>query len=330
MNLQTSYLGLRLRNPILPGASPLVDDLDMVRRLEDAGAAGLVMHSLFEEQLARDQWSAHLHEALHEDSFAEAGTLFPRHEDYQLGPERYLEQITRIKGAVGIPLIASLNGTRLGGWVDFARLIEQAGADALELNIHHLATDPGESGEEVEARTLEVLRAVRATVRLPIAVKLAPWFSSLAHFAHRLDAFGADALVLFNRFYQPDIDPEALETVPRLELSSPAELRLRLRWLAVLHGRLKASLACSGGVHGTLDVVKALMAGADVVQMVSALLHFGPAHLARVLEGLRKWMEEHEYESLAQLRGSMSLRRCPDPSAYERANYLKTLQLWKV
>jgi len=330
MNTETNYLGLRLKNPLMPGASPLVDDLDTVRKLEDAGASAIVMHSLFEEQAIQDQWSSFKLSEGMSDSFSEATSFFPKQEDYQLGPDQYFERIRTIKEAVDVPVIASLNGTRIGGWIDYARNIERAGADALELNIYYVATDPAESADEVESRTLDVLRAVRASVQLPIAVKLSPYFSSLAHFASQIDSLGANGIIVFNRFYQPDIDPDALETVSKLELSTSSELRLRLRWLGVLFGTVKCSLACSGGVHRAVDAIKAIMAGADAVQCVSSLLHFGPGHLRMMLESMHHWMVEHEYESLDQMRGSMSLRHCPDPAAYERANYLKVLQIWKV
>ncbi len=330
MNLETSYLGLKLPHPLMPGASPLVDDLDTVRRLEDAGAAAIVMHSLFEEQIIGDEWAVFRSQEPHEESFGEATSYFPKEEDYELGPQQYLEQIASIKEAVGVPVIASLNGTRLGGWIDYARLIEEAGADALELNVYFLPTDPGESSEHVEARTLDVLRAVRTAVKLPLAVKLSPFYSALAYLATTLDSLGANGLVLFNRFYQPDIDPENLETKPKLELSDPPELALRLRWLGILHGRVQCSLACSGGVHRPIDAIKAIMAGADAVQCVSALLKNGPNHLKFLIDGIQTWMEENEYESIEQMKGNMSLIRCPDPAAYERANYLKVLQLWKA
>jgi len=330
MNLETEYLGLKLPHPLIPGASPLASNLDTVKQLEDAGAAAITMHSLFEEQLIQDQWSTHVHTDSVAESFAEATSLFPNLEDFQLGPDEYLEQLRKIKETVDIPVIASLNGTRIGGWIDHAKLIEEAGADALELNVYYVATDPGETAEEVESRTLDILRAVRAAVKIPLAIKLSPYYSAFANFARELDVLGADGLVLFNRFYQPDIDPENLETTPKLELSNSHELRLRLRWLGILCENVECSLACSGGVHRAIDVIKAVMAGADAVQCVSALLHFGPKHITTLLEGIRYWMEEHEYESLAQMKGSMSLRHCPDPAAYERANYLKVLQIWKI
>ena len=328
MNLATTYLGLALPHPLMPGASPLVDDLDMVRRLEDAGAAAIVMHSLFEEQIAAEEQVA-AQVAGHGDSFGEALSYLPGTPPFALGPDRYLEQLRRIREAVAVPVIASLNGVTASGWLEYARLLEQAGAHALELNVYHVATDPTETAAAVEARVLDVLRAVRAAVRIPLAVKLSPFYSALGHLAQELDLLGADGLVLFNRFYQPDIDPEALEVVPALQLSDSSELRLRLRWLAILHGRVRLGLAASGGVHTGLDALKAVMAGAHAVQLVSALLRHGPEHLAVVRADLTHWLEEHEYESLAQARGSMSLLRCPDPAAFERANYLHVLQSWR-
>ena len=328
MNLATTYLGLALPHPLMPGASPLVDDLDMVRRLEDAGAAAIVMHSLFEEQITAEEQAA-AQVAGHGDSFGEALSYLPGTPPFALGPDRYLEQLRRIREAVAVPVIASLNGVTASGWLEYARLLEQAGAHALELNVYHVATDPTETAAAVEARVLDVLRAVRAAVRIPLAVKLSPFYSALGHLAQELDLLGADGLVLFNRFYQPDIDPEALEVVPALQLSDSSELRLRLRWLAILHGRVRLGLAASGGVHTGLDALKAVMAGAHAVQLVSALLRRGPEHLAVVRADLTHWLEEHEYESLAQARGSMSLLRCPDPAAFERANYLHVLQSWR-
>ena len=330
MKLKTKYLCLDLKNPVMPGASPLVDQLDNVRRLEDAGAAAIVMHSLFEEQITQQQISEFYHTENPAESSSEATSYFPRLEDYALGPDRYLAQISKIKDMCEIPVIASLNGISLGGWTDHAKLIEQAGADALELNVYYIATDPNEPGTSVESRTMYILQAVKDAVGIPVAVKLSPYFSSPGNFAKQLDDMGADGLVLFNRFYQPDIDIEELEAAPRLELSNSTELRLRLRWAAILHGHLKANLAVSGGVHTVEDIVKAIMSGANVVQVVSSLLKYGPSHIGSLISGLRHWLEDHEYESVDQMRGSMSLRNCPDPSAFERANYLRVLQLWKT
>lgn len=330
MQLATTYLGLPLKNPVMPGASPLVDQLDTVRRLEDAGAAAVVMHSLFEEQITNDQLAEFAHTENPAESFSEATSYFPSLEDYALGPDRYLAQIAKIKEMVDIPVIGSLNGVSMGGWTDHARLIEQAGADALELNVYYVATDPDESGTAVEQRTLDILQAVKESVTIPVAVKLSPFFSSPGHFAKQLDSMGAAGVILFNRFYQPDIDIEELEATHRLDLSNSTELRLRLRWAAILHGHLKADIALSGGIHTVEDIIKAIMCGANAVQVVSSLLKYGPSHIGSLINGLRHWMEDHEYESVDQMRGSMSLRHCPDPTVFERANYLRVLQLWKV
>jgi dihydroorotate dehydrogenase (fumarate) len=330
MDLRTRYLGLDLPHPFMPGASPLVDDLDAVKRLEDAGAAAIVMRSLFEEQIERERENTLHHVESHVDAFAEATSFFPRPDEFRLGPHEYLEQIARIKAAVKVPVIGSLNGATASGWLDYARLIEQAGADALELNTYYVAADPDETAEAVELRTIEAVAVVRKHVKIPIAIKLSPFHSSMANLAKRIEAAGAQALVLFNRFYQPDIDLEALEHVPKLKLSDPTELLLRLRWLAILSAQTDLELACSGGVHGEGDALRALAAGARAVQLVSALLMHGPAHLARVREGVVRWLEQHEYESLAQLRGSMNLSRCPEPSMLERGNYMRILQSWRA
>lgn len=330
MDLSTTYLGLDLPHPFVPGASPLVDDLDMVRRLEDAGAAAIVMHSLFEEQITLEQLGTIHAMEVHEEAFAEALSYFPRPDQYHLGPEQYLEQLRRIKATVAVPVIGSLNGITPSGWLDHAKLIEQAGADALELNVYHVATAPTDSGQEVEARLLGIVDIVRKQLKIPLAVKLSPYYSATAHLAYQLDARGVDGLVLFNRFYQPDIDIEALEAKPTLHLSDNSELLLRLRWLAILSGRVRASLAVTGGVHSAVDAIKAIMAGAHAVQMVSALLQNGPEHLTRIRDQVSHWLEEHEYVSLAQMRGSMDLERSPDPAAFERANYMRVLQGWRV
>lgn len=328
MDLSTTYLGMPLPHPFMPGASPMADDLDTVKQLEEAGAAAIVMHSLFEEQVLQEQWAGLHHLDVHAESSAEARSYFPRPHDYALGPGQYLEQIARIKGAVRVPVIASLNGTTTGGWIAYARRIEEAGADALELNVYHVSTDPNETAEMVEARVLDILRAVKRTVTIPVAVKLSPFYSALAHLAAALDEAGADGLVLFNRFYQPDIDAGTLEIVPTLELSTSAELRQRLVWLPVLSHQVRASLAVTGGVHTALDAIKAVMAGAHAVQMVSALLLRGPRYLHTVRQQMEMWMEAHEYMSLRQMQGSMNLARCPDPAAFERGNYIRVLQGW--
>ena len=329
MDLSTTYLGFTLPHPLMPGSSPLVDDLDMVRRLEDAGAAAIVMHSLFEEQIVGDELATYYAHAGASESHAEAMSYLPDPSIFALGTSEYLEQIQRIKETVAVPVIASLNGTAPESWIEYARLIEQAGADALEVNVYELVTDPLESGEDVENRTIAVVTAVREAVAIPIAIKLSPFYSSLAHLARRIERAGANGLVLFNRFYQPDIDVENLEVEPRLYLSSPVELLLRLRWLAILSGQFQGSLAVTGGVHNALDAVKSVMAGAHAVQMVSALLRRGPETLARVRTELARWLEEHGYESVRQMQGSMSYARGGNPSALERSNYMRILQSWR-
>jgi dihydroorotate dehydrogenase (fumarate) len=330
MNLSTDYLGIELAHPLMPGASPMVDNLDLVRRLEDAGASAIVMHSLFEEQIEAENRAMARDVESHTDSFYEAISFLPDPDDFTFTPEQYLEQLRRIKEAVDIPVIASLNGTSLGGWVGYARHLESAGADAIELNYYDLPSELAQTGQSVELGALEILHAVRESVAIPVALKISPFFSSLPNFARAAVDAGASGLVLFNRFYQPDIDIEALEVLPTLQLSNSSELRLRLRWLAILHGSIDASLAVSGGVHTAADAIKAIMAGADAVQMVAALLKHGPEHLGVVLGEMTRWLEEHEYESLDQLRGSMSLQHCPDPAAFERANYMRILQGWPV
>jgi dihydroorotate dehydrogenase (fumarate) len=330
VDLSTTYLGFHLPSPLMPGASPLVDNLDTVRRLEDAGASAIVMHSLFEEQITAESAAASRYMDDYEDWHAEATSYFPRRDEFALGPDHYLEQLRRIKQAVRVPVIGSLNGTTVGGWTRYAGLMQEAGADALELNVYHVATDPLEDAAAVERRVVEVAREVRESVTVPLAVKLSPFYSSLPHLARRLDDEGADGLVLFNRFYQPDIDLETLEAAPKLHLSESSELLLRLRWLAVLSGRVRASLAASGGVHTSHDALKAAMAGAHAVQVVSALLQHGPQYLRTLRDGMARWLEEHEYESLRQLHRSMSLERCPDPRAFERGNYMRILQSWHV
>lgn len=330
MDLRTTYLGFELPHPLMPGASPLADDLDAVRRLEDAGAAAIVVHSLFEEQITREEHGVVHHMQVHEESFAEALSYFPAPDEYALGPDRYLEQVRRIKAAVKVPVIASLNGTTPAGWLHYAELIQQAGADAMELNFYHVATDPAETSAAVERRLLDSVHTVHQRLTIPLAVKLSPFFSSLPHLARELDAAGAHGLVLFNRFYQPDIDLDLLEAVPRLHFSTADELLLRVRWLAILSGRVKASLCATGGVHSGLDALKAVMAGAHAVQIVAALLMRGPAHLAVVRRELAEWLEQHEYDSLRQAQGSMSLLRSPAPEAFERGNYMRALQSWRA
>jgi dihydroorotate dehydrogenase (fumarate) len=328
MNLKTKYLGLELANPLIVGACPLADDVDTVRRLEDAGAAAIVMRSLFEEQIEGEHDASLEQFEIHANSFAEAQSFFPGAHEFAMTPDAYIDQIRKLKDAVKIPVIASLNGLAISGWLRYAELIEQAGADALELNVYHIATESRETLYSIEHRIREVARNVRETVKLPLAVKLSPFFTSLPHIAMDLCSAGIDGLVLFNRFYQPDIDLEEMSVVPQLHLSDSSELLLRLRWLAILSGRCGASLACSGGVHKATDAVKAIMAGANSVQIVSALLMHGPNHLKVILDDLKNWMQEHEYESIRQMHGCLSLSRCPDPAAFERANYMRVLNSW--
>ncbi|MGZ6125024.1 MAG: dihydroorotate dehydrogenase-like protein [Myxococcales bacterium] len=330
MNLKTEYLGLKLDSPLMPGASPLPDSLDMARRLEDAGASAIVMRSLFEEQITREMTGRIYAVESHEESYAEALSYFPKAHEFSLGPDEYLDQLRCIREAVDVPVIGSLNGITARGWLDYAKQIEETGADALELNVYYLATDPDEESVAVERRTLEIVRAVKAALKIPVAVKLSPFFSALPHFVRELEQAGANGLVLFNRFYQPDIDVENLEAEPTLQLSDPSELLLRLRWLAIVAPAVKIPLAASGGVHSGMDAIKAVMAGASVVQVVSALLTRGPEHLKIMRLEMEHWMQEHEYESLRQMLGSMSLAHCPDPNAFSRANYMRILQSWRV
>jgi len=325
IDLSVRYLGLPLSSPLVASSSPLTGRLDEVRRMEDAGAAAVVLPSLFEEQIELESHHLDHHLSHGAESYSEAISYFPDLGRYSLGPEAYLEHLRRAKAAVGIPVLASLNGISPGGWTRYARLMEEAGADALELNVYYMATDLDRTSAEIELMYLERARAVKASVRIPVAIKIGHAFTAAAHFARRLDESGADALVLFNRFYQPDFDLERLEVVPSLTLSHSSELLVRLHWVAVLYGRVRADLAVTGGVHTAVDVLKAMMAGACVAMMTSALLEHGVGHLARVRADLLDWMEAHEYESIRQMQGSMSLRSVPDPGAFERANYLRVL-----
>jgi dihydroorotate dehydrogenase (fumarate) len=325
MNLTTQYLGLTLKNPIVASSSPLSRNLDSIRRLEDAGASCVVMYSLFEEQITFD--SLYLDHYLRSgtNSHAEALSYFPEIDAYNVGPDEYMNLISRAKDAVDIPIVGSLNGVSAGGWTDYAAQIQEAGADALELNVYYLPTNAELTGVEVENIYLDMLRQVKGTVSIPIAMKLSPFFSSTANMAKRLTEEGADGLVLFNRFYQPDMDIETLEVAPRLVLSNSDELRLPLRWVAILYGRLLADLAITSGVHTSQDVLKGLMAGAKVTMMASELLLKGIRRIREVLDEVEEWMTEHEYLSVAQMIGSMSQQHCAEPAAYERANYMKTL-----
>jgi dihydroorotate dehydrogenase (fumarate) len=330
MDLSTRYLGLDLKNPIVPSASPLSRTIDSMKRLEDAGAAALVMYSLFEEQIAHDAAELNHYLLYGTESYAESLTYFPAAADYNVGPEEYVELVRRATTSLEIPVIGSLNGITPGGWISFARKIEEAGADAIELNVYYLPTDPDLSSQDVEDRYLEILHEVKRTVKIPISMKLSPYFSSFANFARRLDFAGASGLVLFNRFYQPDIDIETLDVVPQVLLSTPMAMRLPLRWTAILRGRVKADLAASSGIHSAEDVIKMIMAGADVTMVCSTLLRNGPQRITAILAELDRWMLEHEYASVAQMKGSMSQKSVADPAAFERANYMKALNTYRL
>jgi len=325
MDLSTTYLGLKLRTPLVPSASPLSEDPDNIKRMEDAGAAAIVFHSLFEEQIRLERnESEFLHD--HEvNTSAEALNYFPTLSELKIGPEDYLEHIAKARKSVSIPIIGSLNGSSVGGWTDYARQIQQAGAHALELNIYFIPTDVNQSGSQVEQLYLDILKAVKATVTIPVAVKLSPFFSNFANMAHRLDEAGADGLVLFNRFYQPDIDIDTLEVAPNILLSTPMAMRLPLRWIALLHGKVRASLAATSGIYRSSDVLKMLMAGADTTMLCSVLLRRGIQHIKLIEREVSDWLEEHDYESLAQLKGSVSQKNCPEPGAFERAQYMRAI-----
>jgi dihydroorotate dehydrogenase (fumarate) len=326
IDLTTNYLGLQLRSPLVASASPLSRDVEGICRLEDAGAAAIVLYSLFEEQLYQEEADLEYHLNAGTESFAESLSYFPQRSEFHTGPEGYLNHIRKAKSASSIPIIASLNGSTLGGWTKFAADIERAGADAIECNIYYIPTDPKQTAEDVEKNYEEIVRAVKSAVTIPVAVKLSPFFSNMSNMAQRLDQAGADALVLFNRFYQPDIDLEELELRPNVLLSTPQALRLPLTWIGILFGRVKAGLAGTGGVHGAEDVIKLLMVGANVTMLCSSLMRHGVNHLRHVERELREWMEEHEYESVAQMQGSMSQIRCPDPGAFERAQYMRAVK----
>lgn len=329
MDLTTTYLGLELRSPLVVGAAaPLTEDLRNLKRMEDAGASAVVLHSLFEEQLRQDSLELHHHLQHGTYSFAEALTYFPEPEIFHVGPELYLKHIEQAKATVQIPIIASLNGSTPGGWTNYARQIEQAGADALELNLYAIPTDLNVSAEEIEQQYLEVVRAVKAAVNIPIAIKLSPYFTSFANMAKKLMLEGANGLVLFNRFYQPDIDIEALEVRPNVLLSTPQDLRLPMRWIAILYGRVSLDFAATSGVNHGADVVRMMMAGAKVTMIVSSLLRHGIEHLQDIERELRAWMVEHEYESIQQMQGSMSQINCPNPSEFERTQYMRAVQTY--
>src|SRR5580765_6843330 len=328
MDLSTTYLGLKLRTPLVPAASPLSEDIDNIKRMEDAGASAVVLYSLFEEQLRQD--SVELAQCLEHGTFStpEALTYFPEPEEFRLGPEEYLSHIAKAKKAVEIHIIASLNGSSVGGWTSYAKAIQQAGADALELNIYYIPTDLDVTSAQVEQTYLDILKAVKSEVTIPVAVKLSPFFTNFANMAKRFDEAGANGLVLFNRFYQPDIELESLEVVPNILLSTPMAMRLPLRWVAILYDKLGCSLAATSGIHRATDALKMLMAGADVTMLCSVLIRHGVKQIQVIEREMREWMEEHAYESVEQLKGSMSQQNCPDPSAFERAQYMRALETY--
>ena len=329
MDLSTTYLGLTLRTPLVPSASPLSEDIDNIKRMEDAGASAVVLYSLFEEQMVQERFELYDRLTQGTESFAEALTYFPQPPQFHLGPEEYLNHIRKAKAAVAIPVIASLNGTSVGGWTSYAKQMQQAGADALELNVYYLPTDMELSVDEIEQTYVDILTAVKSVVTMPVALKLGPFFSNMARMARRLDQAGADALVLFNRFYQPDIDLEALEIRPHVLLSTPQALRLPLTWIGILYGRIRANMAATSGIHQATDVLKMLMVGADVAMLCSVLLQRGIEHIRLIERGMREWMVEHEYKSVQQMKGSMSKQNCADPAAFGRALYISTLQSYR-
>jgi dihydroorotate dehydrogenase (fumarate) len=325
MDITTNYLGLKLRSPLVVSASPLSEEIDNIKRMEDAGAAAVVLYSLFEEQLRHDRLELNRNLESGTESFAEALTYFPEPDEFHLGPEDYLKHIAAAKKATRIPIIASLNGSSAGGWTEYAKQIQQAGADALELNIYYIPTDLDLGGDVVEDTYINILRAVKSEVSIPVAVKLSPFFSNFANMAKRLDEAGANGLVMFNRFYQPDIELESLEVKPNILLSTPMAMRLPLRWIALLHGKLKASLAATSGIHRASDALKMLMAGADATMLCSTVIRHGIPQIAMIERDMVDWLKEHEYESISQLKGSLSQKNCAEPAAFERAQYMKAL-----
>ena len=330
MDLTTKYLGLELKNPIVPSASPLTQNLDSAKLLEDAGASAIVLHSLFEEQLTHESGELDHYLNYGTESFAEATSYFPEPEEFKLGPIEYLDLIADIKKSLEIPVIGSLNGISKGGWIDYAKNIEQAGADAIELNVYYIPTNADVSSEEIENMYVDTLKAVKDSVNIPVAIKLSPFFTTMANMAKKLDNAGADGLVLFNRFYQPDFDLDALEVIPNLVLSTNWEMRLPLRWLAILYGNVKADLVATSGIRGYEDVLKVMMAGGSAAMMASELLRNGVGRIGEMLSDIEKWMEENEYDSIKMMQGSMSQKSCAEPAAFERANYMKTLQSYKI
>jgi dihydroorotate dehydrogenase (fumarate) len=329
MDLTTRYLGLNLRTPLVPSASPLSNEIDNIKKMEDAGASAVVLHSLFEEQVRGEQDAVQHHMMYGTDSFPEALTFFPKPAEFIAGPEEYLGKIRKAKESAGIPIIASLNGTAIGGWIDYAKEIQQAGADALELNIYSVSTELDRTSIEVEQDYIDIAKAVKSVVSIPVAVKLSPYFSNMANLAKRLDQAGVNALVLFNRFYQPDVNLDSLEVQTNIHLSSPHEMRLPLRWIAILYGRIKANLAATTGIHSAADVLKMLMVGADVTMLCSILMKEGIDVIRQIETEMSDWLSEHDYQSVSQLQGSMSQKYVADPSAFERAHYMRAIMSYK-
>lgn len=325
MDLKTDYLGFQLKNPIIATAGPLSKDIDDIKKMEDSGIAAITLFSLFEEQIEQESLELFHRTTAFTESYAESTTYFPEISNYKTGPEGYLELIRKAKDTVDIPIIASLNGKSLGGWIDYAKKIQEAGADALELNIYRLATSTGITSQEIEKEYIEIVKTVKNSVSIPIAVKMHPFFSSVAYMAEQFVKVGASGLVMFNRFYQPDIDLENLEVVPNVLLSTPMATRLPLRWIAILYGKVNADLAATSGIYSEKDVVKMILVGAKVTGMMSALLKFGIGHVKDVLTKLEMWLEINEYESIEQMRGSMSYKSVNDPAQFERANYMKVI-----
>jgi dihydroorotate dehydrogenase (fumarate) len=329
MDLSTTYMGLKLKNPVVAAASPLSQKVDTVKALEDAGASAVVVYSLFEEQITHESGELDHYLSYHSDSNAEAASYFPEPEKFHLTPYQYLDHIANLKKAVKIPVIGSLNGVSAGGWVKYAQNMEQAGADAIELNVYYIPTNPLTSSSEIEEMYVNVLKEVKKNVKIPVSIKLSPFFTSMSNMANRLDKEGVDGLVLFNRFYQPDFDLEKLEVVPNLVLSTNWEMRLPLRWIAILHSHVKASLAATSGIHSQEDVIKVIMAGADVAMIASELLKNGVGRVKEIVSGMEKWMNDNDYKSVSMMKGSMSQKSCAEPAAFERANYMKMLQSYK-
>ena len=330
MDLTTNYLGLKLRNPLVTSASPLTHHLDNFKKMDDAGIGAIVCHSLFEEQILQEMQDLDQFTSQGTESFAESLTYYPEASSYVLAPDEYLTQIEKAKKVVNVPVIASLNGHTLGGWTKYARRMEDAGADALELNVYKVATDADQSGDEIEKEYLDVVDAVKSEIQIPIAVKMHPFFSSVSNMARKYDDLGVDGLVLFNRFYQPDIDLDELDVFPNVQLSTAHDIRLPLRWIAILYGQIDADLAATTGIHTAEDVLKLLMAGASTTMLCATIMKNGIKQISVILEEMQKWMEEHEYDSIQEMQGSLSQKFCPDPKAFERANYMKSLQSFKL